>query len=183
VIVWRPATVLYFDLDGMGRTCLSLHEIWRVQFGQELSLFRCETCMFESPEAALVHCAEQLAKGFVTARDGSGVRAAGREYGEAVLQRRRWTADTGERRGPPANGGFEPGIECVVMAQRMANVDQSEVNMTNFVVAGAPYNLGSHFVRRVSFDEREQIDKRPLAQHGQQKGGLREIFQLQEREQ
>jgi len=44
-----------------------------VQVGQELRLFGCETRMFESPEAALVHRVEELAEGFVTARDGPRV--------------------------------------------------------------------------------------------------------------
>ena len=66
-------------------TWRGLHEVGCVQVGQELSLFRCKTCMFESPEAALVHRTEELAEGFVTAGDGSGVRAAGREYRETVL--------------------------------------------------------------------------------------------------
>src|SRR5262245_1942691 len=85
-----------------------LHEVRRVQVGQNSRLLGRETRMFESPEAALVHRTQELAEGFVTARDGSGVGAAGREYRETVLQWRRRAADIRECRGPPANGAFEP---------------------------------------------------------------------------
>ena len=94
--------------DSSWLSTLRLHEVRRVQVGKELRLFRGETCMFESPEAALVHRAQELAEGFVTARNGSGVGAAGREYRETVLQRRGRTADAGKCRGPPANRAFEP---------------------------------------------------------------------------
>lgn len=36
----------------------------------------------------------------------------------------------------------------------MAHVDQSKMNVTGFIVAGAAHNLSSYFVRCVIFDER-----------------------------
>src|SRR5678815_1600939 len=72
----------------------SLHEVRRVQPGEDLGLGGREAGMLQALQAALVHVHEKLLEGLVPARHEAGLVAARGQDGQRVLNGCRYAVDS-----------------------------------------------------------------------------------------